>query len=432
MVAFDDVEVRHCTKTVDDLIRLGAITHAVSQHPHRRDCFSFLGVFEHGVKRWKVAVDVGQEEYGVHCCDGKLGSCRSVSPNIIGRMQSDERSAHAPISESDLVEIIKQRVNGGREVLEGEVGIGDDAAVLRFDASHIVLTADAMVDGVHFLSESMSWHDIGWKCIVSNQSDIAAMGANPEHAVLTLAIPATTRVGELDEILSGIIGALDRYGGRLVGGDTVSSENIILSVSMTGRLVVENRPLTRDSARPGQLIAVTGPLGGSAGGLMVMTEMLSQRDAVTVSGDTQTLLEAHFRPNPRVDLTESMVNSGAECAMDVSDGLLLDLERICVASGVDAIVHAARVPVEPALLRTYPNHAREFALTGGEDYELVYVADVAAIAQVNEAQSGGQPADFGVIGEIVPRRGETAEVTVLDESGRKIKFDAKGWDHFAR
>ena len=151
-------------------------------------------------------------------------------------MQSDERSADAPISESDLVEIIKQRVNAGSASSEGEVGIGDDAAVLRFDAGHIVLTADAMVDGIHFRSETMSWHDIGWKCVVSNQSDIAAMGAIPEHAVLTLAIPATTRERDLEDLLSGVIGALDEFGGRLVGGDTVASENIVLNVAMTGRL----------------------------------------------------------------------------------------------------------------------------------------------------------------------------------------------------
>ena len=346
-------------------------------------------------------------------------------------MHSDERSALAPISESDLVEIIKQRVNGGGSVPDGEVGVGDDAAVLRFDADYIVLTADAMVDGVHFLSESMTWHDIGWKCIVSNQSDIAAMGAKPEHAVLTLAIPATTRVVDLDEILSGVIGALDRYGGKLVGGDTVSSDRIIISVSMTGRLISEEKPLRRDTARPGDLVAVTGPLGGSAGGLMAMSEASKGKGPMN-RGDEAKLMSSHFRPSPRVDLAGVLVDAGAECAMDVSDGLLLDLERICVASGVDAVIEADRVPVEPALRRAYPEVATELALTGGEDYELVYAADAATIASVNAAQPGGEQARFGIVGEIVPRQGDDARVTVLDEVRREIEFDAKGWDHFAR
>ncbi len=361
---------------------------------------------------------------------GFRGSERWNSPNIIGDMHSDERSAHAPISESDLVEIIKQRVNGGGAVPDGEVGVGDDAAVLRFDAGHIVLTADAMVDGVHFLSDSMTWHDIGWKCIVSNQSDIAAMGAQPEHAVLTLAIPATTRVGDLEGILSGVIGALDRYGGKLVGGDTVSSDRIIISVSMTGRLLNEEKPLKRDTARPGHLVAVTGPLGGSAGGLMAMKEATQGKHQINPDDEAQ-LLNAHFRPNPRVDLAGALVEFGAECAMDVSDGLLLDLERICVASGVDAVVDAARVPIEPALQRAYPEVATELALTGGEDYELVYAADAETIANVNAAQHSGEKAQFGIVGKIIPRQRTDAKVTVLDEAGREIEFDAKGWDHFA-
>ena len=347
-------------------------------------------------------------------------------------MQSDERSAHAPISESDLVEIIKQRLNGGRSVAEDEVGVGDDAAVMRFDASHIVLTADAMVDGVHFLSEFMSWHDIGWKCIVSNQSDIAAMGATPEHAVLTLAIPATTRVGDLDELLSGVIGALDTYGGHLVGGDTVSSDNIILSVSMTGRLVDPDRPLTRDCARPGQLVAVTGPLGSSAGGLRVMSKASTPDGKTPDNRDVLRLVAAHFRPSPRVDLAEALVNSSVQCAMDISDGLLLDLERICIASGANAVIHADKVPVEPELLAVFPENAGELSITGGEDYELLYVANADAIEQVNAAQPGKLPADYGIIGEIKPSNNGIGEVTVLDDVGNPIEFGAKGWDHFAK
>ncbi len=334
-------------------------------------------------------------------------------------MPSDERSAHAPISESDLVEIIKQRLNGGGSVPFGEVGIGDDAAVLQFDPSHIVLTADAMVDGVHFLSEFMSWHDIGWKCIVSNQSDIAAMGAIPEHAVLTLAIPATTSVGDLENLLEGVIGALDTYSGRLVGGDTVASDNIILSVSMTGRLIDPGYPLTRDSARPGQQIAVSGPLGGSAGGLKSLDK--SKNNDVA-----SPLLEAHFRPSPRVDMAEVLVKSGVHCAMDISDGLLIDLERICTASSVDAVIYADKVPIFAALSETFSDEALELALTGGEDYELLFVADADAIAGV-DASSGCH-----VIGEIRPAESAGGKITVIGEAGDPIQFEAKGWDHFAR
>ena len=424
VVAFDNRQLRKRTQTLYHLIGLRAVSHAVAQHPYRRITATRPRISKHGFQRRQVAVDVRKQQYWSHLIDESHGSEPTVRPNIIGHMQSDERSAQAPISESDLVEIIKQRLNGGKSIPDGEIGVGDDAAVLKFDADYIVLTADAMVDGVHFLSQSMSWHDIGWKCIVSNQSDIAAMGALPEHAVLTLAIPTTTRVGDLDEVLSGVIDALDTYGGRLVGGDTVASEKIILSVSMTGRLVDPDRPLTRDSARPGQLIAVTGPLGNSAGGLKVLSEGSKARES-------SFLLESHFRPGPRVDLAEALVGSGVQCAMDISDGLLIDLERICIASGVNAVIHAEKVPVEPELLAIFPKNARKLALTGGEDYELLYIADPSQIAKVNATQPVALPADYGVIGEIEPSDNGIGNVTVLDDVGNHIEFGAKGWDHFA-
>ena len=353
------------------------------------------------------------------------------SPNIIGDMRTGERSAQVPISESDVVEVIKRRVVQHGALREDEIGVGDDAAVLRFDDPHIVLTADAMVEGVHFLSQNMSWHDVGWKCIVSNQSDIAAMGALPEHALLTLATPPTTSIGDIEEILSGVIGALDRYGGRLVGGDTVSSDIAMLSVSLTGRLVDSRKPLTRGLARVGQLIAVTGALGGSAGGLAVLS---GSNTAEIESGEAEhqsALVDAHVRPDPRVDLVSEMVGSGIECAMDISDGLLIDLERICQSSDVDAVIYADAVPVNENLLMVFPDRALEMALTGGEDYEILYVDTAESIAQVNAAQPERTNSDFGIIGEIVPRRGTDAKVTVLDGDGSEIEFSTKGWDHFA-
>lgn len=347
-------------------------------------------------------------------------------------MPTEERSAEVPISESDLVEIIKRRVREGNFLGTDEVGVGDDAAVVRFDSQLLVLTADAMVDGVHFLSDSMSWYDVGWKCIVSNQSDIAAMGATPEHAVLTLAIPATTQIGDLEDLMAGVVGALDQFGGLLVGGDTVASEVTMLSATLTGRLCDSGRVLTRDSARPGQSIAVTGPIGGSAGGLAVLNEMVASKGIREKSEDQSRLLEAHFRPTPRVDIAPELVGAGVECAMDISDGLLIDLERICVASRVDAIVNANRVPYEPSLMNVFPDQARRFALTGGEDYEILYVCDADAITQVNAKQPTVENDDFGVIGEIVDAKSDGGEITVLDECGQVVEFGAKGWDHFAK
>ena len=347
-------------------------------------------------------------------------------------MQTDERSAQVPISESDVIGLLNRWVADAGGVRADEIGIGDDAAIARFDDSHIVLTSDAMVDGVHFLSGSMSWHDVGWKCVVSNQSDIAAMGALPENALLTLAMPSGISKSELDGILSGVIGALDRFGGRLVGGDTVSSSVAMISVSMTGRLVNTGKPLTRGSAQVGQLIAVTGPLGASAGGLAVLKDSPEQPHGANGTGQRARVIEAHTRPSPRTDLAPEMVRSGVECAMDVSDGLLIDLERICAASGVDAVIHADAVPNDPDVSALFPQEALELALTGGEDYELLYVADAETIARVNASQPITVVGEFGVVGEIKPREGAEPKVTVLDSGGNELAFATKGWDHFAQ
>ena len=165
---------------------------------------------------------------------------------------------------------------------------------------------------------------------------------------------------------------------------------------------------------------------------MVVENSPSVDADAALSDEARELLAAHWRPSPRVDLVPAMVESGVQCAMDVSDGLLLDLERICSASGVDAVLDAGRVPIAPALRSEFPDRAQELALTGGEDYELVYIADAATIAKVNAAQPTSRDSDYGVVGEITPRRGSESAVRVLDETGDEIKFDAKGWDHFAR
>ena len=345
-------------------------------------------------------------------------------------MHSDGGSADVPISESDLIEIVRRYAEAGYEQVGREIGIGDDAAVLGFDAGRIVLTADAMVDGVHFLSGVMAWRDIGSKCIVSNQSDIAAMGALPEHAVMTLAVPSTMRLRDLEELLSGVTDALQRYGGRLVGGDTVSSDVTMISISMTGRLVDDDRQMTRDVARPGQLVAVSGPLGGSAGGLRMLQGMDHANRGVDDDGVAQ-LRDAHYRPSPRVDLVPALIESGVNCAMDISDGLILDLERICLASQVDAVIYADKVPQHAALSRIFGTEAQTLSLTGGEDYELLCIADADVIARANARLTDDELERLTVVGEILPQQGVKGEVSVLDASGNRLDFTVKGWDHFA-
>ena len=161
----------------------------------------------------------------------------------------------------------------------------------------------------------------------------------------------------------------------------------------------------------------------------MITRSSSTGDNAQKGHDTTALLDAHFRPAPRVDMVESLVAAGVQCAMDISDGLLIDLERICIASGVDAVVQADKVPVAEALSGTLTAQALELALTGGEDYELLFMADAEVVDTIRSSEDGSKPT---VVGEIKPARSSVGKVTVLDETGDVVQFEGKGWDHFAR
>ncbi len=333
-------------------------------------------------------------------------------------------------SESEFLDLISQHASRSFGAPENEIGIGDDAALVSTPGEALVMTADAMVDGVHFHKGQISWRDLGWKSIVSNQSDIAAMGAVPGHALVTLAITKDESAENLEELFHGMVDALQEFGGRLVGGDTVSSAVLSVSVAMTGVGISAATAMRRAAASAGDLVAVTGHLGGSAGGLAILTHDSPSR---SISEPARSeLLAAHFRPTPRTDLTSAMQQQRVRCAIDISDGLLIDLKRLCTASNVDAVVRVSDVPIHTSLIRCFPDDWLRMALSGGEDYELIYTGGLEAIAEINSAQPESQDRSFGVIGEFVePSGGVGGNVSVLDDDGNVIEVDTLGWDHFS-
>ncbi len=349
--------------------------------------------------------------------------------DIIYGMDALKSLGNSLLAEPELVNLIQRHAaRQSRSLRRGEIGIGDDAAAVYFNGHTLILTTDSMVDGVHFRHHQISWHDLGWKSIASNQSDIAAMGANPEHAMLSLGLPHDVSYGEIDELLSGIVEALDQFGGCLVGGDTVFSPVLSVGIAMTGSGVAPDQVMRRSAASPGDMVVVSGYLGASAGGLAILNDG-SKPDRE----DAEQLLQAHFTPYPRTDLTRVMVQSGIKCAMDISDGLLIDLERICAASKTHAVIYADQVPIAPALISVFEDRALEMALTGGEDYELLYAANSEQVSLVNSAQSKDKSADFGIIGEFVePRKRSAPKVEVVDRHGDPMEILSSGWDHFSR
>lgn len=305
------------------------------------------------------------------------------------------------------------------------VDLGDDAVVTRRRDAAMIWTTDTLVEGVHFTAESSSWPDVGWKSMAVNLSDIAAMGGTPDLALVTLHLPADFLVDDVVALYQGIREAAGTFGVTLGGGDIVRSPVFAITVALSGIAdtprLGEPRVMTRSNARIGDVIAVSGTLGDSAGGLR-----LFQSEAAENSEAIRRLRVAHVHPQPRVSLGRAAVGLGVRCAIDVSDGLLQDLGHIARASGVAIRVDAVRVPTSEALREVFPAQALGIALTGGEDYELILVG----AREIIEALIDSSDVALTEIGEVV-HHPEAPRVAVIDETGREIPTGSiGGWDHF--
>ncbi len=303
------------------------------------------------------------------------------------------------------------------------VGIGDDAAVWEGGAGTRVLTTDAMVEGVHFDLDLTGWRDLGWKAIAVNLSDVAAMGCLPTCSVVTLGLRDDLPVEGLVEMYRGMAEACRSHGGRVVGGDVVRSPVFFVSVAMEGEATVSGPDgrgviLMRHTAGIGDVIAVTGSLGDSAGGLHLALA------GENFENSTKRLRAAHFRPEPRLVAGQALARAGIRAAMDISDGLVGDLTKLCDASGVGAVVRQRDVPVSDALRSRFPDRWSSLALTGGEDYELLFTGREETVREAAETID----VRVTVIGEIVEA---SRGVSVLDADGDVIDAERGGWDHFA-
>ena len=342
------------------------------------------------------------------------------------------------LGEFGLIELIRQWTQpaanagpAGRDhpAYRITVGNGDDAAAARICRPLTELyTTDTMVDGVHFTARTTPWRDLGWKALASNISDIAAMGGQPAFALVTLGLPPDTPVSSVRELYAGMTEIAAAYGAQIIGGDLVRAPTAFITVALTG--ITDGVPLVRSAARPGHQIAVSGPVGSSAGGLRMLL------DAAADAGDDgnsnrnsgidpeNPLVRAHRRPHPHLDAGRILAESGVSAAMDVSDGLADDLGKMGVASGLAGRIMIDRVPAIDALKTAYPEDWPALALYGGEDYVLLFTAPPAAMATAL-----ARLPDAAVIGEIVA--GTPGAVEIVDSNGNPVAANAAGWDHFA-
>lgn len=336
---------------------------------------------------------------------------------------------HSPPGEFELIARLAEIVGVDAADEDLLVGIGDDAAVVRRGGLADIYTTDTLVDGVHFRAGQIPWRDLGWKSLAVNLSDIAAMGGMPLYSLVTLGVTPETSPDGLFEAYRGMADAAREFGGRVIGGDVVRSPVLFITVAMIGTATtIDGKPvlLTRSSARVGDQIAVTGSLGASAGGLRAATSGLD-------SPKTERLLRAHYAPVPRIADGQSLVRAGVRAAMDVSDGLVADLEKMCAASGVRATVKADLVPVADELKSVFPSDFLQLALGGGEDYELLFTAPSGVMQRAIESVGVTHAT---VIGEITVPGDDTRErqrpgrvVRVVDAEGRAINVPHAGWDH---
>lgn len=311
---------------------------------------------------------------------------------------------------------------------ELRLGIGDDAAVLTPNPGHdLVITTDSLVEAIHFRLDWTDWASLGHKALAVNLSDLAAMGASPRLAVVSLGLRGTERVDDLRALYQGLGDLARRTGTLIVGGDIVRSPTaLMISVTAIGE-VETGSMMARAAARPGDLIAVSGAVGASAAGLRLLARGVTEADPAPTTAPL--LIAAHLRPEPRVRLGLLLRKQGVAAAMDLSDGLLGDLPKILAASNVRALIDVDKVPIPAAVRALFPDEWMDLGTRGGEDYELLFTAPPEVMARVIEhAPDAG--ATITVIGEVLPPEGGKALLVLRDAAGGETGIESGAFDHF--
>ncbi|MGB9835583.1 MAG: thiamine-phosphate kinase [Candidatus Saccharicenans sp.] len=307
-------------------------------------------------------------------------------------------------------------------------GIGDDCAVIPWKkGKRLLVTTDLLVDGVHFLKEKISARDLGYKSLAVNLSDLAAMGGYPLYAFLSLALPSQTEISFLDDFFRGWKELSDKTGVKLLGGDTTRSpDRLVVNVAMLGEA---RSPFIRyrSSARPGDVIAVTGWLGDSEGGLRLILSGL-KREKLTVA--EKYLVERHFRPRPHLAEGQFLARQPeVRAMMDVSDGIDSDLRRIAEQSGCGLEVHLDKLPVSKELqlcAEKYGWDKDEVAAAGGEDYCLLITVEASKFNALSRKFRKKFGRELRAIGQVTPQKGRLVYI----KNGQKTGLKKSGFDHF--
>ncbi len=314
------------------------------------------------------------------------------------------------VGEFGLIDKIRKRARlFSKEVA---VGIGDDCAVLEYDKKNYMLfTTDMLVENDHFLLKYSSAEQVGMKAVEQNVSDIAAMGGVPKYAVVSLALPKDTDAEFVEGLYKGINRKASKYKIDIVGGNITHSREIVINVALIG--FVEKKHLAlRSGAKTGDYIFCTGDVGKSTAGLELLRH-----------GKKGSSINPHLEPKSRLDLARKLAKTGISSMIDVSDGVASEVRHICNESKVGALIYAGKLPISEDTIndsKKLKKNPVDFALYGGEDFELVFTANKNKIGELKRL-------DAAVIGEIVEKKNGIK----LIRDGKKINIES-GFDHFKR
>jgi thiamine-monophosphate kinase len=315
------------------------------------------------------------------------------------------------LSENELIRKIRRFGRRSGAIIRG---IGDDGAVVDLQRGQYVLVQDAMAEHIHFEFSFASPYNVGKKAIYVNVSDILSMGAEPLYFLVTIGVPERFSYRDVQALYKGMDRAAREFHVLLLGGDTVATEqDFFIDVSMVGRVIVKGY-FGRNKAKRGDLIGVTGYLGESAYGLHLLQRGAAAKPA-------SRYIKRYQSPRPPLDVWKELVKNDITYAMmDISDGLIIDLERMMAESKAGAHLHLEDIPM-PRVLKE--KRLQTLALSGGEDYQLLFTFSRKKAPVVEKIRKKGFA--ISVIGEVVHQRGVR-----LFSGGREIRLSTKGYEHF--
>ncbi|MBT5872622.1 MAG: thiamine-phosphate kinase [Candidatus Latescibacteria bacterium] len=333
--------------------------------------------------------------------------------------------------EFDLIQRIRERIQGDDPDLV--IGPGDDTAAVRHTPGSLsLLSTDTFVEGLDFLEEFSSWHQIGWKCMAANVSDIAAMAGRPRFALVSMCLPDETEIVAVDHLCDGMVDLARQYGVLIIGGDLSGTPGpLTISITIMGE-VAPNQVIRRSGAEAGDRICVTGELGGAEAGLRLLQASTDEPLNGILPDDYANVLSRHRTPRPRTEEGRIIADSGCVGAMiDISDGLSADILHIGKESGVGIALDASRLPLNTAAARTaslLEIDPISLAMNSGEEFELVCTVSRAQADTLCQKVYDETGTRMSVIGEVVPQ----ALGNTWLHGNTTHQLNAGGYDHFRK